>query len=386
MRVLVMASPVPTHLLPLLPVAWAARAAGHEVLVAGQPDLVEAARGGGLSIAVVGHEQREIEERRQRRMLGQADPGGDGGARREPPWKSLADRWRARVEDVLPDVLRIAERWRPDVVLADPLEYASLIVGGVRGIPVVHHRWGVDSFTSRDFDRIQQALAGICQDHGLPGLPGPDLVLDPCPPSLQHPDAAPAHPVRFVPSNGVGLRPDWAPKPAGTRRICVSLGLRTLALEGPAVIAAALRGLGSLPGVQTVATVPAEHRAGLGALPASVRLVDPTPLDLFLDGCDAVVHHGGSGTGLAAIARGLPQLVLPQTPWTAEHAERVTALGVGLSLPAEEQQRDPAAVAGAVARLLDEPAFRAATARLRAELHAMPTPADAVTALAALAG
>ncbi|QKW24457.1 DUF1205 domain-containing protein [Kitasatospora sp. NA04385] len=385
MRVLLMASPVPTHLLPLLPVAWAARAAGHEVLVAGQPDLVGAAREGGLPIAVIGHEQREIETRRERRARGEADPGAEGGSRREPPWESLAERWRARVEDVLDPALDLAGQWRPDLVLADPLEYASLVVGGVLGVPVVHHRWGVDSFSSRSFDRVQQALAPTCAAHGLSGLAGPDLVLDPCPPSLQHPEAAPATPVRFVPSNGTGVRPDWAARPADRRRICVSLGLRTLALEGPAVLAGALRGLAELPGTETVATVGAEHREALGPLPGNVRLVDPTPLDLFLDGCDLVVHHGGSGTGLAAIGRGLPQLVLPQTPWTAEHAERTTELGAGLSLPAAEQQRDPAAVASAAARLLEEPAHRAAAAVLRAEMLATPAPADLVADLAALA-
>ncbi|GAA3035986.1 hypothetical protein GCM10020000_11910 [Streptomyces olivoverticillatus] len=43
MRVLIIPSPVTTHFMPMIPLAWALRAAGHELLVAGQPDVM----GGG---------------------------------------------------------------------------------------------------------------------------------------------------------------------------------------------------------------------------------------------------------------------------------------------------------------------------------------------------
>ncbi|MBP0461294.1 nucleotide disphospho-sugar-binding domain-containing protein [Streptomyces montanisoli] len=381
MRVMVMTGPVPTHLMPLLPQVWALRGAGHRVLLAAQPDLAATARAAGLPMAVIGTEQREIAARRAHRAAGGRDAGGD--TRQVPPYEALARRLRDRMDDVLGPALRVAREWRPDLVLADPLEYASLVVGGVLGVPVVHHRWGVDSLSSR-VGHVRDALRETCLGHGLTGgLPAPALVLDPCPPSLQAPGATPARPVRFVPGTGSGLVPDWASRKTARRRICVTLGLRTVALEGAAVLARLLQGLGRLPDTETVVTVDPADRAELGPLPRSVRLVDPAPLDLFLTTCDAVVHHGGSGTGLAAIAAGLPQLVVPQTPWTAEHGERVEALGAGLLAPQSAAPEDIAAAAG---ELLADPRHRDGARRLREEMRATPSPAETVPALVRLAG
>ncbi|MFJ5233530.1 nucleotide disphospho-sugar-binding domain-containing protein [Kitasatospora sp. NPDC088391] len=386
MRVLITVSPVPSHLTPLLPLVWALRGAGHQVLLAAQADVRPAALDAGLPVVVVGGEQREIAQRKAARAAGRKDAGGVGGSRQEPPWELLAERWRARVREVAPPLIEVARGWRPDLILADPLEYASLLVGGLLGIPVAHHRWGVDSFSTRSFGRVAEALAPVCAELGLDGgLPAPDLVLDPCPPTLQDPDAAPGLPIRFVPSNGTATVPAWAGERRAGRRICFSLGLRTVALEGPELPARLLKALGALPDVEVIATVEPEFRPDPAELPATVRLVDPTPLSLFLDTCDAVVHHGGSGTGLTALAAGLPQLVVPQTPWTAEHGERIAATGAGLHLATAEEQHDPAAIAAAVARLLDEPAHRAGARRLAAELAAMPSPAQAVDALVRLA-
>ncbi|MBW5425254.1 DUF1205 domain-containing protein [Streptomyces sp. BG9H] len=390
-----LATPVPSHLTPLLPLVWALRGAGHQVLLGGQPDLEGVATAGGLSMAVLGTEEQEVRKRLAVRAAGRPDAGGAGGSRQEPPWDSLAERWRGRLESVTGPALELARSWRPDLIVADPLEHASLLVGGVLDIPVVHHRWGVDSFSTRSFGRVRDALAEICARYGLAdGLPAPTLVLDPCPPGLQDPDAAPGLPLRFVPSNGAGTVPAWAADRRAERRVCLSLGLRTLALEGPHVLTGILAALGSLEGVETVATVERQYREGL-VVPPSVRLVDPAPISLFLDTCDAVVHHGGTGTGLTAIAAGLPQLVLPQTPWTAEHGERIAATGAGLHLPdteapgtegsGAEGQDGAGRIADAVRRLLDEPEFGAGARRLGEEMARTPSPADVLPHLERLA-
>ncbi|MEU5671188.1 nucleotide disphospho-sugar-binding domain-containing protein, partial [Micromonospora sp. NPDC047753] len=47
---------------------------------------------------------------------------------------------------------------------------------------------------------------------------------------------------------------------------------------------------------------------------------------------DVVVHHGGSGTTLGALAAGVPQLLLPQGADQFANAEALTAAGVGLRL------------------------------------------------------
>jgi UDP:flavonoid glycosyltransferase YjiC (YdhE family) len=114
-------------------------------------------------------------------------------------------------------------------------------------------------------------------------------------------------------------------------------------------------------------------------------VVDPAPLHLFLDGCAAVVHHGGSGTALTAIAHGLPQLVLPQfNPALAMCGERVAATGVGLNLSADTRP-GPTAVITALRTLLDDPGPRTRTAAVRRDMAGQPTPADLVPHLESLA-
>ena len=54
MRILFVSMPHPTHFHPMLPLAWALRAAGHEVRVAGHPDLADTATGGGMTMVPVG--------------------------------------------------------------------------------------------------------------------------------------------------------------------------------------------------------------------------------------------------------------------------------------------------------------------------------------------
>jgi rhamnosyltransferase subunit B len=51
--------------------------------------------------------------------------------------------------------------------------------------------------------------------------------------------------------------------------------------------------------------------------------------------CAAVVHHGGMGTTIQAMAAGLPQVVLPMAWDQPDNAERVQRLGAGMALPSD---------------------------------------------------
>jgi UDP:flavonoid glycosyltransferase YjiC (YdhE family) len=48
MRVLILCTPVPTHFMPLVPMVWALRSAGHDVLVARRPDVMATVPAAGL--------------------------------------------------------------------------------------------------------------------------------------------------------------------------------------------------------------------------------------------------------------------------------------------------------------------------------------------------
>ena len=73
---------------------------------------------------------------------------------------------------------------------------------------------------------------------------------------------------------------------------------------------------------------------------------------------------------LATLARGIPQLCLPQAADQFLNSGAVAAAGAGLELaPAEATA---GAIAAAARRLLSEPAFRTTAGAIAAEIAAMP--------------
>jgi UDP:flavonoid glycosyltransferase YjiC (YdhE family) len=96
-----------------------------------------------------------------------------------------------------------------------------------------------------------------------------------------------------------------------------------------------------------------------------------------LDGCSAVIHHGGFGSFAAALVAGVPQLVV--TTRISDHvlrARRLADAGAGLYLASGGLR--PEAVRDAVARLVDEPGFAKGAAAARAEALAHPAPSEIV--------
>jgi rhamnosyltransferase subunit B len=85
-------------------------------------------------------------------------------------------------------------------------------------------------------------------------------------------------------------------------------------------------------------------------LPPQVRHVAFAPFRQLLPRCAAVVHHGGIGTTAAALAAGIPQLILPLAWDQPDNAERVRRLGAGASLA--PRHRTAAHLARALARLI----------------------------------
>jgi UDP:flavonoid glycosyltransferase YjiC (YdhE family) len=106
-----------------------------------------------------------------------------------------------------------------------------------------------------------------------------------------------------------------------------------------------------------------------------VRAVGWVPLAEALAGCAAIVHHGGTGTTLAALAAGVPQLVVPGPGDRRHNAEAVAARGAGLAVSPRRITADH------LRRLLTDPALAEAAGQVRDEIAAMPAPADVVATL-----
>ncbi|MGW6270626.1 nucleotide disphospho-sugar-binding domain-containing protein [Streptomyces sp. NPDC055060] len=379
MRVLFISTPSASHFTPLAPLAWALRGAGHDVVVAGQPDIDGIVRASGF----VGFQ------------TGAAFDGEAVLLRGLAPWQrplqvrprdrlrieGYARAWSGHAERVVRQHLDFARSYRPDLIVGDPLEYSTLIIGRALDVPVVHHRWGVDSLAGEALGFAREHLRELCAELGVGALPDPAVLLDPCPPSLQLPGAAPGVPVRHVPYSANWRLPDGFPwdegQDGGTRRVGLSLG-GTLRLNGTGFVVRLLRALGEIPDIEVLATVPAELRGLVGEVPATVRCVGAVPLGLLLEQCAAVVHHGGSGTSMTATLAGLPQLVLPQIADNFGHGDRLARLGAAVSLDKAEAQDAPKRLRDALTDVLDDPRYTGAARRLRAEMLLMPTPAGVV--------
>ncbi|WP_432840338.1 nucleotide disphospho-sugar-binding domain-containing protein [Dactylosporangium sp. CA-092794] len=384
MRVLIMGTPVSTHFAPMIPLGWALRASGHEVLVAGQPDIAGAAHAAGLSTAIVGDYFDALEPLTANLPDGKR-PIEVGRIRvRDGHWDAVNKIWLIHCRYMVSRYLEFAREWRPDLIVSDPLEFSALVVGGVLGVPTVSHRWGIDPSGNPGQEMARRTMGTLMGRIGLAELPRPALVLDPCPPSLQVPEAPASQPERYIPFNGTGSLPDWALAEPRGRRICVSFGRLTAALNGIPLFQTVIDGLSQIEDTETIVTLEPEYRDQLTSIPDSVRVVDPVPINLFLGTCDAVVHHGGAGTTLTSCAFGLPQVVLPGVADMFVVAERIQQVGAGRMLDEAETQNDPAAVRDAVRAVLEDPAHRKSAEQLRDEIKEMPTPADVVTVLEGL--
>jgi UDP:flavonoid glycosyltransferase YjiC (YdhE family) len=124
------------------------------------------------------------------------------------------------------------------------------------------------------------------------------------------------------------------------------------AIAGPGAVQALLT-LG--PAVDTLAV----------EVPANVTTAAFADHDEVLPGCGALIGHGGLGTTLRASAHGVPQLLLPLGRDQYHNAERIAALGAGLTLAAGAT---PAGIRAALERLPNEDRFRAAARRAAARI------------------
>jgi UDP:flavonoid glycosyltransferase YjiC (YdhE family) len=93
---------------------------------------------------------------------------------------------------------------------------------------------------------------------------------------------------------------------------------------------------------------------------------------------DLVVSHGGSGTTIAALTRGLPQVVIPLFADQPHNAARIAAAGIGVAVDARSAADT---LAPAVERVLADPSYRAAAHRVACEIAAQPAPADVLADL-----
>ncbi|MFJ8913109.1 glycosyltransferase [Amycolatopsis sp. NPDC102389] len=373
------------HLYPLLPLAVAARDAGHEVLFATGDDMLTVVEKAGLAAASAGIGMREAFES----VVGPDAPKPNAT---DAPPEAFYPAIGEVFGNVMPrrfvaDLTPLLERHRPDLVVYESGNPGGAIAARAAGIPAIGHGFG--RFSSGDvMDVIEGRIAEFAAELGVEGANLPsfgDPVVDICPESVQAPDF-------LARAKRIPLRPvGWAEPgdlPAGVvgrdkSRPLIYLTLGT-AFGNENVLKRAIGGLARLDADVIVAAGPTVDPASLGELPGNVRVEVWVPQMDLLPHVDLVVHHGGSGTTLGAFGAGLPQLVLPQGADQFTNAEAVVAAGVGTQLIGADVVED--VIFEQARKLLTDEMVLGAARRLADEVAAMPSPAEVAQRLPEFAG
>ncbi|MFD7862986.1 activator-dependent family glycosyltransferase [Streptomyces sp. NPDC057682] len=408
MRVLFVTIPEKSHLFCMTPIAWAMRAAGHEVRVASCEELVDviartgmtavaAGRNDGISAAMTSN--RQSQEEWEAASWNELDPA-KLSYEDELERAQMATYGSAMYnEPMIDELVDFARSWRPDLVVWDPLTYAGPLVAGVVGAAHVRSLcfadvWVMKRRLFRDLaagvpedkrrDPLAEWLGGRAEEFGgafTEEFTTGQLTLDPLPESLALDTGALRTPVRFVPYNGPAVVPDWLRTPPERPRVCMSLGASNTERYGGDYVPKGqiLEALAELDAEVVAALLPTQIEE-LGPVPGNVRVVQSVPLHALLPSCSLLIHHGGFGSYANALVYGVPQLTVT-TP-VADQLYRGAGLeeqGAGLLLP--HDRAVPEAVVEKVSRILSDASFTDHAARLRDEALAHPSPSEVVPVL-----
>ncbi|POM22836.1 L-noviosyl transferase [Actinomadura rubteroloni] len=372
MRILVCTYPTASDIFSTVQLAWALRSAGHEVLYCGAGDGMREVAGAGLPYADIAPPGADLTAPFTRRAQRSGATGQlvwyRGGTVRESDVESAVELFGELSAMVAGGAVRLARDWRPDLVIGTDHQGSGPLVAAQLGIPLVSVS-PLFAIIPDMLDRVRRSIADSYQENGVTGAPRKVLKLRQAPPSLNRLESD-HRPMRHVPYNGTYAHPvnEWISPEKGRARVCVTLGTFVPKYDGMETLRKLMKEFGQVPATIVMALGDVDL-SELGDVPDNVRLHRWIPLNLLLRTCDAIVHHGGSGTTFAALEAGLPQIVLPHGADQYFNASTVAERGVGVI------GERASLTAGDIAAVLASRAAAEAAAEVRAEIAAMPAPA-----------
>ena len=286
---------------------------------------------------------------------------------------------------------RAVERWRPDLILRESAELASLAAAERAGVRHAHVCIGMHEILTRFAEAITDPLeelgrlASVAEGLMTAALAS-ETVLSLVPAMLDHavgptPTGSQGflrfHEPRPAPS---GQRlPDWGDPQAPL--IYVTFG--SVAGSLPPFAGVFRDAVGALADVDARVLMTVGRKIdpdALGPLPSNARVEQWLPQDAVLRQSSAMLGHGGFGTTMGALAAGVPQVVVPLfTSDQVANGAHVAAVGAGLTI-----ERGPSSVklaAAEVPRLLADPTYAESARRVAAAIEDLPPTSAAVPVL-----
>ena len=390
MRVLCTVLPGTGSLRPLLPLAHALRAHGHEVALCSSPALGPAVEREGLAFFAAGLDW-DTSDPSYIEVLCEA-----AGGLTFPPLTGMARlAWvtnelfiGAAARRMLPDVVRIARDRSADLIVRQSFEYSGCVAAERLGLPHASVADAAHSALDRRHE-VALALDGLRSSVGLPSDPGGDMVyryLHLCfaPPRFDGPDAAFPATARFLrhtnPTLAGEQTPSWIDELEARPTVLVSMG--TVFHRTAGIYEAVLDGLRDEPLNLLVAVGFDQDPSRFGPQPPHVRVESHLPVTTLLPRCDLFITHGGFNSVKESLAAGVPMVVVPISADQPYSGERCGALGVGVALgPAERTASD---VRRAARTVLADPGFARRAREMQRDMAALPGPDHAVALLEAL--
>lgn len=384
MRVLCATTGNDGHFGPLLPFARACAASGHEVRVAAPVSYADAVERAGFRHEPFADAPPDLLGPLMARLPTMVFEEADDLVIREV----FA---RIDAQAGLPSLIETVERWRPDVVLRESAELASLAAAERAGVPHVHVCIGMHEVASRFAEVIGDPLEELGRIGGLgegqlAAAVAAETVLSLVPEELDQTAGERQGGSGFLRFHEPPSTTDtpglatWSDPDAPL--VYVTFGSVTASLPPFAgVFREALDALADVDARVLMTVGRKFDPADLGTLPRNADVRRWLPQDVVLAHAAAMLGHGGFGTTMGALAAGVPQAIVPIFTFDqVVNGEHVAAVGAGVAV-----QPGPGAVARAAAEvpgLLGNPAYAASARRISTAMRDLPPPSEAVPVIA----